>query len=158
VSGRIEFDAPLADREILLNAVMRKTDTLLKPVRGRLQAVGWLSLTVTRGDRRTLLPVQHTFAMPTAASGPIKLAFEKLLSRVAWEGEGAWDIAVTLGDITDAPAQQLSLLDAPTPREQLAATLAQLAARYGRDTFCIASLTEPDHPLPERRVSWQQFE
>jgi nucleotidyltransferase/DNA polymerase involved in DNA repair len=158
VSGHIEFDAPLADREILLNAIMRKTDRLLKPIRGRLQAVGWLSLTVTRGDRRVLLPVQHTFAMPTAAPGPIRLAFEKLLGRVAWEGEGAWDIVVALGDITDAPAQQLSLLDEPTPREKLAATLAQLAARYGRDTFCMASLTEPDHPLPERRVSWQQFE
>ena len=96
--------------------------------------------------------------MPTAVGSSVKLALDRVLGRVEWNGEGATDVSLTLGDITDAPAQQLSLLDTPTPRETLAATLESLAARYGRNAFCMALLTEPDHPLPERRASWQKFE
>jgi hypothetical protein len=131
-------------------------------LRDQLQAIGWLGLDVTRGDRRTV-SVKHTFPMPTAVGSSVKLALDRVLGRVEWTvgpdaGEGATDVSLTLGDITDAPAQQLSLLDIPTPRETLIATLDKLAARYGRDAFCMAALTEPDHPLAERRVSWQKFE
>jgi hypothetical protein len=96
--------------------------------------------------------------MPTAHANTVKLALSNALERVTWDGEGATDVSLAFGDITDAPMRQLSLLDTPSPREMLAATLQKLAARYGADTFCMASLTEPDHPLPERRVSWQKFE
>ena len=157
VSAHIEFDGVLLDRDILLAALVRKAEKLLRPVREQLQAIGWLGLAITRADRRTI-SVKHTFPMPTAAGSSVKLALDRVLGRVSWNGEGATDVRLTLGDITDAPPQQLSLLDMPTPRETLTATLEQLAARYGPDVFRLAVLTEPDHPLPERRVSWQRFE
>jgi DNA polymerase IV len=157
VSAHIEFDGVLLDRDILLAALVRKASKLLTPLRDQLQAIGRLKLVITRGDRRTV-SVKHIFPMPTATESSIKLALDRVLGRVEWNGEGASDVSLTLGDITDAPAQQLSLFDTPTPRETLTATLESLAARYGPDSFCMAVLTEPDHPLPERRVSWQKFE
>lgn len=158
LSGRIEFDGAVADRAILLAAVMRRIERLLQPLRDGLRAVGWLSLAVTRGDGRSLPPVKHAFVMPTTASNPIYLAVEAGLGRVAWDNNsGAADVTVTLGGITDAPAPQLTLFDTPTPREALAATLADLTERFGADAFCAASLTAPDHPLPERRASWSRF-
>ena len=162
VSAHIEFDGVLLDRDILLAALARKAEKLLDPLRDQLQAIGWLRVTITRGDRRTI-SVKHTFPMPTAIGSSVKLALDRVLGRVEWTvgpdaGEGASDASLILGDITDAPAQQLSLLETPSPREALTATLEKLAARYGRDSFCMAVLTEPDHPLPERRVSWQGFE
>ncbi len=156
VGGHIEFDGVLLDRDILLAALVRKAEKLLGPLRDQLQAIGWLQVAITRGDRRTV-EVKHTFPMPTAAPSSVKLALDRVLGRVEWNKEGATDTTLTLGDITDAPSQQLSLFDAPTPRETLTATLEQLVARYGRDSFCMAVLAEPDHPLPERRVSWQGF-
>ncbi len=156
VSAYIEFDGVLLDRDILLAALVRKAEKLLAPLRNQLQAIGWLEVAITRGDRR-VISVKHTFPMPTADGSSVKLALDRVLGRVEWNKEGVSDATLTLGDITDAPAQQLSLFDVPTPRETLAATLEQLAARYGRDSFCMAVLTEPDHPLPERRVSWQRF-
>lgn len=161
VSAYIEFDGVLLDRNILLAALVRKAEKLLKPLRGQLQAIGWLGLKITRADRR-IVSVKHTFPMPTGDGASVKLALDRVLGQVTWTvgpdvGEGATDVTLTLGDITDAPAQQLSLLDVPSPREALAATLETLAARYGRNAFCMATLTEPDHPLPERRVSWQRF-
>jgi hypothetical protein len=157
MSARIEFDGVLTDRDILLAALMRKADALLSPLRDQLQAAGWLALSITRGDRR-VIPVKHTFPLPTALGNTVKLALSGVLERVTWDGEGAADVTLTFGDITDAPVQQLSLFDTPSPRALLTATLQKLAARYGADTFCMAALTEPDHPLAERRVSWQRFE
>ncbi len=157
VSAHIEFDGVLLDRDILLAALVRKAEKLLGPLRNQFQAIGWLKLAITRGDRRTV-SVKHTFPMPTAVGSSVRLALDRVLGRVEWNGEGATDVDLTLGDVTDAPAQQLSLLDTPTPRETLSATLEKLAARYGPDSFYMAALTEPDHPLPERRVSWQRFE
>lgn len=156
VSAYIEFDGVLLDRDILLAALVRKAEKLLSPLRDQLQAIGWLGLDITRGDRRTVA-VKHTFSMPTAAGSSVKLALDRALERVDWNREGASDVCLTLGDITDAPAQQLSLLDTPAPREVLASTLEKLAAAFGPDAFCMAVLTEPDHPLAERRVSWQKF-
>lgn len=158
VSGRIEFDAPVAGHDILLAALMRRATQLLQPLNARLQAIGRLRLAIQRSDRR-LVSVGHTFPLPTAASLTIKLAISSALERVPWEGEAATDITLTLADITDAPVHQLSLLDVtPTPREVLSATLDRLAARFGPNTFRMAMLSDPSHPLPERRANWKEFE
>ena len=101
-SAYIEFDGVLLDRDILLAAVVRKAEKLLQPVRDQLQAIGWLELAITRADRRTIT-VKHTFPMPTAAESSVKLALDRVLGRVSWNGEGATDVRLTLGDITDAP-------------------------------------------------------
>jgi protein ImuB len=155
-TARIEFDGVLTDRAILLAALLRQANALLEPVRRQLQAVSRLELLVTRGDRRAVA-ASHVFPAPTALTNTVRLALGALLERLAWDGEGAADATLTLAAITDAPAPQLTLFDTPSPRETLALTLDGLAARYGRDAFRMAVLSEPDHPLPERRASWQEF-
>jgi nucleotidyltransferase/DNA polymerase involved in DNA repair len=157
LAARIEFDGVLSDRDILLAALSRKAEELLAPLHAQFQAVGKLRLTITRGDRR-VVSVAHTFPLPTAASNSIKLALRAQLDQIAWDGEGATDASLSLSEIADAPTPQLTLFDAPTPRETLAKTLTALSARYGAGAFHMASLTEPDHPLPERRASWQVFQ
>jgi nucleotidyltransferase/DNA polymerase involved in DNA repair len=156
-SGRIEFEAPVANRDILLAALARQATLLLAPLNARLQAVGKIRLAILRSDRR-IVSVGHTFPLPTAAFQTIRLALGSALEQAPWDGEAAADIILTLADITDAPVHQLSLLDTPpTPREVLAATLERLAARFGPDTFRMAVLSDPTHPLPERRANWKEF-
>ncbi len=157
VSGRVEFEPPVDSRDILLAALMARAAKLLAPLHARLQAVGRLTLAITRADGRSF-PANHIFPLPTAHTEAIRAALSAALDRVAWDGEGAAEITLTLADITDAPAQQLALFDAPTPRALLAATLDRLSARFGPQTFQMAVLADPVHPLPERRVTWRMFD
>jgi nucleotidyltransferase/DNA polymerase involved in DNA repair len=159
-SARIEFESPLADRERLLAALARRADQLLRPLRDRLQAAARILLQVTRADGRTF-PAGHTFPLPTAAAEPVRLALASLLARVPWDGQGAQEVTLTLAGITDAPGQQLALFDSGggggDNRARLAATLDHLAARFGADAFRLASLADPDHPLPERRSAFMPW-
>jgi len=178
VSAQVEFETPLTDRERLLAALMRSAERLLTPLSERFQAVGRITLTVTRADRR-IIPAGYTFSQPTAALGPVRLGLEAALARVAWEGQPAASVTLTFGGISDAPVRQLTLLDpaapfgeetdviadsrlqlpsSPSGVQGLKATLDRLAARFGSETFRIASLTDPDNLLPERRASWRSFD
>lgn len=159
VLARLEFEAPLADAERLLAALLRLADRLLGPLRDRLQAIARILLHITRADGRTI-PVTHTFPLPTAATEPVRLALAGLLARAPWDWQGATEIALTLAGITDMPSQQLMLFDDTHDdnRARLTTTLDRLAARYGVDAFRLASLADPDNLLLERRaafVPWQ---
>jgi hypothetical protein len=157
VALRIEFDAPVAEREILLASLLRRAMSPLAQLQANFQAVGRLTLTVTRADGR-LLPGQHTFPRPTAALASIRATLNTLLERTAWRDAGASEITLTLEEITDAPAQQLTLWEeATSPRAALVALLSQLTPRFGPQAFQMAALVEPSHPLPERRSNWQVF-
>ena len=112
---------------------------------------------MTRADGR-LLPSQHIFPRPTAALASIRATLNTLLERTTWRNAGASEMTLTLEEITDAPAQQLTLWEeASSPRATLTALLSQLTPRFGPQTFQMAALVEPSHPLPERRASWQAF-
>ncbi len=155
VAARLEFDAPLADGEILLAALLRQAERLLGPLRDRLQAAARLELRITRADGRTL-PLAHIFPQPTAAAAAVRLALAGLLARAPWAGQGATEITLTLAGITDTPGQQLMLF-ADTHddnRARLTATLDRLAARFGADAFRLASLADPDNLLLERRAAF----
>jgi protein ImuB len=158
VSTRIEFDAPLADRQHLLLTLMHRAGKLLASLRGRLHAANRVALEVTRADGR-VVPVSHTFSLPTAAVEPVRLAIEAALGRVAWEGEGVAEITLTLAGITDAPGEQLALFDEgeEDSRSRLSALLDRLAARFGPDAFRLAILADPGNPLPERRASLSRW-
>ena len=157
VSARIEFDAPLADRERLLAILERQAEKLLAPLRERFQVISRVALSVTRADGR-VVPAGYTFALPAAAPGPIRFALATALDRVVWDGQPAGEITLTLAGITDLPGRQLTLFDLnPDNQARLQATLDQLAARFGPDAFRFASLTDPDNPLPERRISWWTY-
>jgi protein ImuB len=153
VSTRVELDAPLADGERLLSILMQRTGKLLVSLAARLQAAGRVVLEITRADGR-VVPVSHTFPQPTAAVEPVRLAVGAALSRAAWDGQAAAEITLTLAGITDAPGEQLALFDAGEDnRSHLSALLERLAARFGPDAFRLATLADPDNPLPERRAS-----
>ncbi len=160
VSVRLEFEAPLADAERLLAALLHQADKLLVPLRDRLQAIARILLTVTRADGRTI-PVTHTFPLPTAAGEPVRLALAGLLARVLWDGQGATEVTLTLAGITDTPGQQLTFFDLQDDScTRLAALLARLSERFGADAFRLASLADPDNLLLERRaafVPWQPW-
>ena len=157
VALRVEFDAPVADGALLLASLLRRAAPRLTQLQARGQAVGRLTLTVLRADGR-LLPAQHTFPQPTAALAPLRAALSALLAHTAWRANGASELTLTLAEITDAPAQQLTLwTEASSPRAALTALLDQLTPRFGPQTFRMAALVEPSHPLPERRASWQAF-
>jgi protein ImuB len=157
VAARIEFDPPLADRERLSAALARQAEKLLAPLRERLQAASRVLLVVVRADGRTVT-AGHTLPVPAAAAEPVRLALAAALDRVAWNGQGAAEITLTLAGITDAPGRQLALFDFTTGhRTRLAATLDRLAARFGPDSFRLATLTDPDNLLPERRFGLSQW-
>ncbi len=159
-ASRIEFEPPLADRERLLAALVARADRLLAPLRDRLQAAARLLLSVTRGDGR-VVPVSHTFPLPTTELAPMRHALASLLARVTWDDEGAAEVVVTLAGITDAPSPQLTLFDLDGAdddnRARLTATLDRLAVRFGADAFRLASLADPDHRLLERRAAFQPW-
>jgi nucleotidyltransferase/DNA polymerase involved in DNA repair len=153
VSSRVEFETPLADRDRLLSALVQRSAKLLASLAGRLQAASRINLEVVRADRR-VVPVSHVFPLPTAAVEPVRLAIGAALGRVAWEGQGAVEITLTLAGITDAPGEQLALFDVEEGgRSRLDALLDRLAARFGPEAFRLATLTDPDNSLPERRAS-----
>jgi hypothetical protein len=108
------------------------------------------------------------FPQPTASAAAIRLGLAAALDGLVWDEQPAAEIVLTLGDIRDGPAQQLTLFDtglwpdgegsASENRAALRAVLDRLAARYGADAFRMAALHNPDHPLPERRAGWRRFE
>jgi protein ImuB len=156
-STRIEFETPLADRERLLLLLMQRAGKLLASLAGRLQAASRVTLEVTRADRR-VVPVGHAFSLPTAAAEPVRLAIGTALERVVWEGQGAVEITLTLAGITDAPGEQLTLFDVEEDnRSRLGALLSRLATRFGPEAFRLATLADPDNPLPERRAGLSRW-
>jgi hypothetical protein len=163
-SARIELDGPSADRERLLALLGQRAERLLSPLQERLQEAGRVTLLVTRADGRAVA-ASYTFPQPTAAAGVVRLGLAAALDRVAWDGQPAVEIALTLAGIQDAPGRQLALFDlaqaaaggnSPQGRARLEAALRRLAARFGPDAFRLAALVDPDNPLPERRVSWRE--
>lgn len=169
VSARIEFDTPLADRDRLLGILVRRSELLLEPLRRRFQAVGRILLIVTRTDGR-VVPGRYVFPQPVVASGPVRAGLAVALERVPWDGQPAAEITLSFGDVCDVPARQLSLFDlapmasadeaslASWSRSRLKETLDRLYTRFGEKAFRMATLTDPENLLPERRVSWHEFE
>jgi protein ImuB len=154
ISTRVEFEMPLADQERLILILMHRAGKLLTSLARRLQAASRITLAVTRVDGR-VVPVSHTFPLPTAAAEPVRLAIGAALGRVAWERQAASEITLTLAGITDAPGEQLALFDGgeDSSRSRLNTLLDRLAARFGPEAFRLATLADPDNPLPERRAS-----
>jgi protein ImuB len=156
-TARIELDGPAEDRTRLLALLERQASRLLLPLQERLQAVARLALLVTRADGRAV-PANHVFPQPTAAIETVRLGLAAALDRVAWDGQPATELTLTLGGITDAPGQQLALFDLSLDgRARLESTLRRLSARFSPGAFRLAVLADPDNPLPERRTGWQDF-
>ena len=167
IASRLEFEPPLAERDRLLAALARRAERLSTPLRAQFQVVGRVRLVATRADGRAVAS-SYIFPQPTASAAAIRLGLAAALDKLAWGQQPAVEIVLTMGDIRDGPAQQLTLFDAglwpggeeraSEKRAALQAVLDRLAARYGADAFRVATLHSPEHPLPERRAGWRRFE
>jgi hypothetical protein len=68
---------------------------------------------------------------------------------------GATQLAVSLEQIQDAVAEQLTFFPTEDPRVQKLHQVQQyLVARFGANRLRRAVLAQPGAPLPEWRVSW----
>jgi nucleotidyltransferase/DNA polymerase involved in DNA repair len=151
------FDDPIANRPVL-EAI---TQTLAAELGGRLQANGLvgrelrLALHLEGGD-----VWEERLVMRQPTSNPQRLS--QILSGLAARaqaGKGIIGLEVILTDLIPATGQQLDLFTHHMEQERrLGQALKDLAARYGTDCFCRASLFDREAPLPERRFQLREVD
>ena len=117
-------------------------------------------------------PVALPLRRPTAAAAPLAAALRQLLRQSGWCGladsaanrasvvdetdGGIVGLTAALTRLSPTAACQLPLF--PTAAAGgFAPTVAHLAARHGAARFYQPILTDPDHPLPERRFVLPEF-
>jgi nucleotidyltransferase/DNA polymerase involved in DNA repair len=148
-----EPDAPLDDRERLLATVGRLVAPALGELQARLQACGQVRLTLDFDDGSTQERTR-TLLCATADRAHVVRILDQLAGKMHWPAP-AIALTVTLEQIQDAVAEQLSLFPAQDEREQkLREVRRYLAARFGAARLRRAVLSQPGAPLPEWRVGW----
>jgi len=154
-TAEIELEAPLAEQEGLSAALRYVASPLLAELRGNLQACGQVRLAV-RFDDGSTQERSRVFLFPTAGESLVVRALEQLLAAIHWPAP-AIALAVTLEQIQDAVAEQMSLFPLRDGREdKLREVERYLAARFGANRLRQAVLAQPGAPLPEWRVGWQE--
>jgi hypothetical protein len=164
LAAGIEFDVPLVERERLVAALRHLVRPMLARLRGNLQACGQVRLTV-HFDNSDAQEQERAFLFPVADEDRVVQALAGLLDRVPLPpdpagscetaGMGVGGLAVSLAQIQDASAEQLTLFpveDKATDR--LREVQHYLAARFGSHALRRAVLAQPGAPLPEWRVGW----
>jgi nucleotidyltransferase/DNA polymerase involved in DNA repair len=169
MAARIEFEAPLVERDWLVAALRRLVSPLLAELRASLRACGLVRL-VAQFEDGSAQERERTFLLPVAQEERVVQALEQLLRSTASEAvaglrwpAGATALAVTLAQIQDAVAEQLTLFPLRDERqEKLRQVERYLAARFGANCLRRAVMDpwldrqdrQPGAPLPEWRVSW----
>jgi nucleotidyltransferase/DNA polymerase involved in DNA repair len=154
----VEFEMPLAERERLVTALRHQVSPLLAELRANLQACGQVRLAVQFDDGSTQ-ERERTFLLPVAGEDRVMGALGQLLDGMRWRS-GAAGLSVTLAQIQDAVAEQLTLFPLGSGGEgtsrgvQPAHCRRYLAARFGASRLRRAVLAQPGAPLPEWRVGW----
>jgi hypothetical protein len=172
LTGEMEFEAPLVEQERLVAALRYLISPLLAELRGNLQACGLVRLTVHLDDGCTQ-ERERAFLFPVAEEERIMRTMSQLLDGIdwraapaAWPRTGVTALAVSLAQIQDAIAEQLTLfpLDDQTLEASSLRKLQEveryLTTRFGTSVFGDrrlrrAALTQPGAPLPEWRIGWQ---
>lgn len=148
-----DLEAPLVERERLLEAAGRLVAPLLAGVRERLQACGQVRLALAFEDG-SAQEGTRSFLFPTADEALVERAVAQLLDRMRWPA-AAVALTVTLEQIQDVVLEQLTLFPGESDRERkLQEVQRYLAARFGANRLRRAALLRPDAPLPEWRVGW----
>jgi nucleotidyltransferase/DNA polymerase involved in DNA repair len=154
LTAGVELEMPLVERERLMAELRRLVSPLLAELRGNLQACGQVRLTVQFKDGNTQ-EKSRTFLFPLAEEERVVRAMGQLLDRLHWQA-AATALAVTLGQIQDAVAEQLTLFPLQDEREgKLQEVQRYLVTRFGRNSLRRAAMAQPGAPLPEWRVGWQ---
>jgi len=154
LTAEIELETPLAERERLMMAVRHLVSPLLAELRGKLQACGQVRLTVHFDDGHAQ-ERERTFLFPTVEEERMVRTLEQLLDGMHWHSP-AISLAVALGQIQDAVAEQLTLFPLEDDRAgKLREVQRYLAARFGANRLRRAVMTRPGAPLPEWRTGWR---
>jgi nucleotidyltransferase/DNA polymerase involved in DNA repair len=148
----VEFDVPLVERERLVTALRHQVSPLLAELRANLQACGQARLAV-QFDDGSAQERERTFLLPVAGEDRVMGALGQLLDGMRWRS-GAAGLSVTLAQIQDAVAEQLTLFPLGGKESQTAHCRRYLAARFGASRLRRAVLAQPGAPLPEWRVGW----
>lgn len=168
LAAETEFEAPLADRERLVAALRRLVSPLLDELRANLQACGQVRLLV-RFDDDTAQERERAFLFPVSEEDRVVRAMSQLLDGLRWQA-AATGLSVTLAQIQDAAAEQLSLFPLQDPRqEKLREVERYLASRFGAPLSTTSApgssgrlrrpvLVQPGAPLPEWRVGWRSVD
>jgi nucleotidyltransferase/DNA polymerase involved in DNA repair len=162
LAAQIELEAPLAERERLMVVLRHLVSPLLAELRGNLQACGQIRLTVNLDDG-SAQERERTFLFPVTEEEGVLRALGQLLDGMSWPA-AATAVAVSLAQIQDAVAEQLSLFPLEKERKtKLQEVERYLAARFGASAggggrLRRAMLVQPGAPLPEWRVGWRSGE
>jgi nucleotidyltransferase/DNA polymerase involved in DNA repair len=174
------FDGPVADILVLEQVVDRAATELA----GRLQRAGLEGRTLQlilepesgrRPERSnpgpdprpsSSKPPGMTLSRRSPTANPRQLAgsLRELLSQAKQQdspgtslSEGIVCLTVILSDLTPAVAKQLSLFDGPRITDRFREALEDILTRYKPGCFFRPVLTDPHHPLPERRFQLQEL-
>lgn len=166
------FEPAVADRLVAAAVIRRLAGQLAE----QLATGGWAARTIYlawetedgRRDQSTL-----TLRQPAADERHLAEAWLELLTAAlaglesdapasrgeTATGRGLARLALGSRDLVPATARQMSLFDETAARaqEEAWAAVRALMARHGADAFWRPILTEPNHPLPERRFQWQSL-
>ena len=159
LAAEVEFETPLVEQSRLVAALRHLVSPLLAELRGNLQACGQVRLTVHFEDGSTQERAR-AFLFPVADEERVVRAMDQLLAGMSWQA-AATALAVSLAEIQDAVAEQLTLLPLENePATKLREVERYLATRFGTSFSAgrlrQAAMTQPGAPLPEWRVSWRQ--
>lgn len=151
-----DFEIPVTERQRLLAAVQRRLEQLLDDLSGGLKACGQVRLAL-RFEDGSVAERTRTFLFPTADLGAILRALDDLLDRIDWPAS-AGGLTIALERIQDTVMEQLMLFDRDEQRQEMAQVQRYLCARFGTSRLLRAALVQPNAPLPEWRVGWQDQE
>lgn len=163
------FDGTVVDRQVLGRVIEQAASELA----GRLQRAGHEGRTLqlaleTEGSQRVNQPgsdggmLVATLSRRGPTADPRQLAGSlcELLNQAtsgAELAEGIICLRINLTDLSAAVATQLSLFDRPRVSERLREALVSILAKHKSNCFFRPALTDPHHPLPERRFQLNEL-
>jgi nucleotidyltransferase/DNA polymerase involved in DNA repair len=163
----LRFATPVSDRATLEAAVRR----LAAALAGRLQAAALVgqSLCLAWANERgkeagnQASEISRVLRRPTSQPAALTAVLLELIGESGWCGLVATGpdnsvtlLRLTMAGLTPDTGQQLSLFTDTAVAGQAQKTLANLAAKYGAGCFYRPIITDPRHPLPERRFQLQE--
>ena len=97
---------------------------------------------------------QMTLRQPTADGQHLSDTVRELMGQLSF-GSGISALTICMSELTPATTRQLTLFRETDVSHRVRQTVGNLAAKYGASLFSQPTLTEPLHPLPERRFQLQ---
>ncbi len=156
------FTEPIDNLQVLTAVLTDMVNELSRRLQTAVLAGRMVQLTLEMADGR-IHQQTVTLRQPTAEPLPILTACQTVIAALNLTS-GITAVTLTLPDLTPASAQQLSLFPGTgeatasvAVANRLQQTAHNLAARYQDGRFYQPVVTEPHHPLPERRFQLRPF-